>query len=103
MLQEHYTGELMVGIETILDEYICANAGEPGMPMLVNTFHQLQMVQTLTQSCCSVWKPSEHAHHTGNEQTSVRPQRTSLRSHPAFETAPVASSRYRIEGMRSAR
>ncbi|WP_296268914.1 hypothetical protein [Pseudomonas sp. UBA6562] len=44
-----HTLELMVGIEATLDEYICANAGEPGMPMLVNTLHQLQMVKTLTQ------------------------------------------------------
>ncbi|MFS0828109.1 hypothetical protein [Pseudomonas phoenicis] len=44
-----HTLELMAGIETTLDEYICANAGEPGMPMLVNTAHQLQMVKTLTQ------------------------------------------------------
>lgn len=44
-----HTLELMVGIHTTLDEYICANAGEPGVPMLVNTVHQIQMVQTLTQ------------------------------------------------------
>ena len=44
-----HTLELMVGIETTLDEYICANAGEPGVPMLVNTVHQIQMVKTLTQ------------------------------------------------------
>lgn len=43
-----HTLELMAGIETTLDEYICANAGEPGVPMLVNTVHQLQMVKTLT-------------------------------------------------------
>ncbi|WP_167334510.1 hypothetical protein [Pseudomonas cremoricolorata] len=38
----------MSGIKTTLDEYICANAGEPGVPMLVNTVHQVQMVQALT-------------------------------------------------------
>jgi len=42
------TLELMSGIEATLDEYICANAGEPGVPMLVNTVHQVQMVQALT-------------------------------------------------------
>jgi len=42
-----HTLELLSGIETTLDEYICANAGEPGVPMLVNTAHQLQMIQTL--------------------------------------------------------
>ena len=31
-----HTLELMAGIETTLDEYICANAGETGVPMLVN-------------------------------------------------------------------
>ncbi|WP_459206353.1 hypothetical protein ACSMEV_18040 [Pseudomonas sp. MLB6B] len=44
-----HTLELMAGIETTLDEYICVNAGETGVPMLVNTAHQLQMVQALTQ------------------------------------------------------
>lgn len=43
-----HTLQLIAGIETTLDEYICANAGEPGVPMLVNTVHQLQMVQALT-------------------------------------------------------
>lgn len=43
-----HTLELMSGIKTTLDEYICANAGEPGVPMLVNTVHQVQMVQALT-------------------------------------------------------
>ncbi|WP_312936479.1 hypothetical protein [Pseudomonas sp.] len=44
-----HTLQLISGIETTLDEYICANAGEPGVPMLVNTVHQLQMVQALTK------------------------------------------------------
>ncbi|WP_028694779.1 hypothetical protein [Pseudomonas cremoricolorata] len=43
-----HTLELMSGIKTTLDEYICANAGEPGVPMLVNTVHQVQMIQALT-------------------------------------------------------
>ncbi|WP_312934216.1 hypothetical protein [Pseudomonas sp.] len=43
----NHTLELMSGIETTLDEYICANAGEPGVPMLVNTVHQVQMVRAL--------------------------------------------------------
>jgi len=44
-----HTLQLIAGIETTLDEYICSNAGEAGVPMLVNTAHQLQMVKALTQ------------------------------------------------------
>ncbi|WP_313741229.1 hypothetical protein [Pseudomonas sp.] len=44
-----YTLQLIAGIETTLEEYICANAGEPGVRMLVNTVHQLQMTQALTE------------------------------------------------------
>jgi len=40
----------MPGIETNLDEYICAAAGEPDVSKLVNTAHQVQRVPALTDS-----------------------------------------------------
>ena len=44
-----HTRQLIAGIETTLEEYICANANEPGVRMLVNTVHHLQMIQALTE------------------------------------------------------
>jgi len=41
--------QLMSGIEDTLDEYICANAGEPGINMLVNAVHHVQMTKALTE------------------------------------------------------
>ncbi|MDZ5604963.1 hypothetical protein SJI00_19525 [Pseudomonas sp. RP23018S] len=45
-----HTLQIMAGIGTTLDEYICANAGEPGVRMLVNSVHHLQMTQALTEA-----------------------------------------------------
>ncbi|AGA72479.1 MULTISPECIES: hypothetical protein [Pseudomonas] len=39
----------MAGIEDSLDEYICANAGEPGINMLVNAVHHVQMTKALAE------------------------------------------------------
>ena len=44
-----HTLQLMAGIEDSLDEYICANAGEPGINMLVNAVHHVQMTRALTE------------------------------------------------------
>ena len=44
-----YVSQLLRGIEDTLDEYICANAGEPGIGMLVNTVHNVQMARALNQ------------------------------------------------------
>jgi len=41
--------QLMSGIEDTLDEYICANAGEPGINMLVNAVLHLQMTKALAE------------------------------------------------------
>ena len=41
--------QLMSGIEDTLDEFICANAGEPGINMLVNAVHHVQMTKALTE------------------------------------------------------
>jgi hypothetical protein len=44
-----YVSQLLRGIEDTLDEYICGNAGEPGIGMLVNTVHNLQMARALNE------------------------------------------------------
>ncbi|MFJ4456744.1 hypothetical protein ACIP1G_23015 [Pseudomonas sp. NPDC089392] len=44
-----HTLQLMAGIEDSLDEYICANAGVPGINMLVNAVHYLQMTKALAE------------------------------------------------------
>ena len=44
-----YVSQLLLGIEDTLDEYICANAGEPGIGLLVNTVHNVQMTRALNQ------------------------------------------------------
>jgi len=44
-----YVSQLLRGIEDTLDEYICGNAGEPGIGMLVNTVHNVQMVRALNE------------------------------------------------------
>ena len=44
-----HTLQLMSGIEDTLDEYICANAGEPGINMLVNAVHHVQMTKALAK------------------------------------------------------
>lgn len=44
-----YVSQLLLGIEDTLDEYICANAGEPGVGLLVNTVHNVQMTRALNQ------------------------------------------------------
>jgi hypothetical protein len=41
--------QLMRGIEDTLDEYICGNAGEPGIAMLVNSVHNVQMSRALAE------------------------------------------------------
>ncbi|MEN5036299.1 hypothetical protein [Pseudomonas sp. TWI929] len=41
--------QLMRGIEDTLDEYICGNAGEPGIGMLVNSVHNVQMSRALAE------------------------------------------------------
>ncbi|MDD2150207.1 MULTISPECIES: hypothetical protein [Pseudomonas] len=42
-----YVIQLLRGIEDTLDEYICGNAGEPGIGMLVNSVHNVQMGRAL--------------------------------------------------------
>ena len=44
-----YAIQLMRGIEDTLDEYICGNAGEPGIGMLVNSVHNVQMSRALAE------------------------------------------------------
>ncbi|MND30937.1 hypothetical protein D3C76_1554720 [compost metagenome] len=44
-----HTLQLMSGIEDTLDEFICANAGEPGINMSVNAVHHVQMTKALTE------------------------------------------------------
>ncbi|WDY57302.1 hypothetical protein [Pseudomonas sp. PSKL.D1] len=44
-----YVAQLLKGIEDTLDEYICGNAGEPGIGMLVNTVHNLNMARALNE------------------------------------------------------
>lgn len=44
-----HAGELARGIEDTLDEYCGANAGEPGMGMLVNAAHTTQMLRALLE------------------------------------------------------
>ena len=41
--------QLLRGIEDTLDEYICGNVGEPGIGMLVNSVHNLQMGRALAE------------------------------------------------------
>ena len=41
--------QLLRGIEDTLDEYICGNAGEPGIGMLVNSVHNVQMGRALAE------------------------------------------------------
>ncbi|WP_177334285.1 hypothetical protein [Pseudomonas sp. NBRC 111124] len=40
---------MLRGIEDTLDEYICGNAGEPGIGMLVNSVHNVQMGRALAE------------------------------------------------------
>ena len=40
---------LMRGIEDTIDEYCCALAGEPGLGMLVNAAHNVQMGRALAE------------------------------------------------------
>ncbi|MDF0730803.1 hypothetical protein P0Y43_08670 [Pseudomonas entomophila] len=44
-----HASELAKGIEDTLDEYCCANAGEPGLGMLVNAAHTTQMLRALLE------------------------------------------------------
>ncbi|MFB4403091.1 hypothetical protein [Pseudomonas inefficax] len=44
-----YVIQLLRGIEDTLDEYICGNAGEPGIGMLVNSVHNVQMGRALAE------------------------------------------------------
>jgi len=44
-----YVIQLLRGIEDTLDEYICGNVGEPGIGMLVNSVHNVQMGRALTE------------------------------------------------------
>lgn len=44
-----YVIQLLRGIEDTLDEYICGNAGEPGIGMLVNSVHNVQMGKALAE------------------------------------------------------
>ncbi|BCJ08922.1 hypothetical protein POF53_02100 [Mitsuaria sp. RG] len=41
--------QLMRGIEDTIDEYCCALAGEPGLGMLVNAAHNMQMGRALAE------------------------------------------------------
>ncbi|MBC3413900.1 hypothetical protein HU720_21625 [Pseudomonas sp. SWRI51] len=41
--------QLMRGIEDTIDEYCCALAGEPGLGMLVNAAHNVQMGRALAE------------------------------------------------------
>ncbi|MFK0311727.1 hypothetical protein ACIQUF_10805 [Pseudomonas sp. NPDC090233] len=41
--------QLLRGIEDTLDEYICGNVGEPGIGMLVNSVHNVQMGRALAE------------------------------------------------------
>lgn len=44
-----YVIQLLRGIEDTLDEYICGNAGEPGIGILVNSVHNVQMGRALAE------------------------------------------------------
>ncbi|WP_256589883.1 MULTISPECIES: hypothetical protein [unclassified Pseudomonas] len=44
-----YVIQLLRGIEDTLDEYICGNAGEPGIGMLVNSVYNVQMGRSLAE------------------------------------------------------
>lgn len=44
-----YASQLLQGIEDTLDEYCCANAGEPGLGMLVNVAHTARMGRALVE------------------------------------------------------
>ncbi|QXI50392.1 hypothetical protein HU763_003860 [Pseudomonas anuradhapurensis] len=41
--------QLLHGIEDTPDEYICGNAGEPDIGMLVNRVHNMQMAKAFAE------------------------------------------------------